>query len=185
MAEKPEGRWAYIAGIAVLVVLVVGALIWRGSSSGGREAVDGAATADGGDAASEASPAGDGGAGVEVDGSSTVGAAVTAEAGPAAPPEDPDECRAYCRRLEERGELGAGMNAASCAERLCGEGPSGASLAPADEVPVPTVSEPAVPELPSDCEAQCRALGARGELREGMTVAQCVEALCADDEDDE
>jgi hypothetical protein len=180
---KTDNKWLYVGGVVVLITLVVVGLTWKdGDSStardGGSARVDGGST--GGDAspsegASQSDAAGDEEAeGVDLS-SAHADAAVVEPV-----PESPAECRAYCERLAERGALADGATAVTCAEQLCG----GDSAETASASSVPTITEPTVPELPDDCQAQCRALQDRGELRDGMSLEDCIEALCSSGEEE-
>lgn len=178
MAEKAQNRTIYIAGIAVLVVLVVVALVWRGSGSGSADA----GARDGGAPDGDAAAAVDGGA--TSDGAATNVTPPPADVGPVVPPSDPSGCRAYCQGLADRGELRRGTTVEQCQQTLCtgaDGGVVGEDDSPAEEIP--TVSPPSTAELPSECEAQCQALADRGELRAGMTVQGCVEAMCDAEEE--
>jgi hypothetical protein len=170
---KADNRWLYVGGIAVLAVLVVVGLVWQGQQPAPR-------AADGGDAVSDAR-AGDSSptdATPGVDGSAVPEAG--ADAAVAEPvPEDPAACRAYCARLADRGALAEGATTDSCVAALCASDGASPADSGAEQPQVPTVSEPVVPELPDDCRAQCDALEARHELREGMSLEDCYDALCS------
>lgn len=185
-SKQADNRWLYVAGVVVLAVLVVIGLVWGGGDRTSEPGPDaGAADGGGSGEAADAATAG------ERDGAATEGAdAATAEAPlplttegeePVVEPipEDPDECRAYCERLAERGELGEGATVQTCVAQACrGEGTPDAS-----PTTVPTISS--LPEPPDDCRAQCRALSENGELREGTTLEDCYEALCSSGEEEE
>jgi hypothetical protein len=184
MAENSKSRTAYVAGILVLAALVVAGVLWR-RSAGDRGEADGAAAADAGESDSgDGDGGGDATASASGDGGTSAAAPPPSDGGPALPPDDPAGCRAYCQGLADRGELSRGVTAERCVAQLCTEaGDEGGDEGAAEADPVPTVGEPAVGELPDDCAAQCRALHGRGELRAGMTVEQCIEAMCTEDEE--
>lgn len=186
--EKSQSRIGYIIGIGVLVAVVIAAVVLRGG--GDEDADDDGADAAGVDGGDGDGATADGGEadGVEPDGEGDGSAGTTppppSNAGPAAPPDNPEECRAYCRGLAERGELGDGVTADQCISQVCGGGDEdGEGAGNAERVP--TVGEPQVQELPDDCAAQCRTLHASGELRSGMSVDDCVTAMCSDGDEDE
>lgn len=174
-----ENRWIYVVGVAILAGLVVVGVVLRGS--------DDQDEADAGDAAAASA---DGA--VASDDGGPVGAYTNGDGGEAVDdvgsvPEDPEECRAYCRDLEERGALAEGTDAAGCISSLCAlpdeAGDDAEETAPEQQSDaVPSMTEEDLPDLPDDCRAQCQSFADRGELREGTTIEDCYAALCPSDE---
>lgn len=171
---KSDNRWLYIGGVALLVIIVVVGFTMRDRDGDQDSSPDGSLGADGdmGDASGDGS-ASEGDSATE---DATVGGEPV-EVGDV--PSDPEACRAYCRDLAERGALASGTDAARCISSLC----SGAEGGDAEEESalgeeLPTITEPDVPEMPDDCQAQCRLLQQRGELREGTSLEDCFAALC-------
>lgn len=173
---KSDNRWLYIGGVALLVIIVVVGFTMRDRNGDDESSPDGSVGTDGdiGDAGGADGGESEGdGAAPEDDTDS--GAAV--EVGDV--PSDPEACRAYCRDLAERGALASGTDANGCISSLCSdEGGGDEEEGSEPSEPVPTITEPEIPEMPDDCEAQCRLLQRRGELREGTSVEDCISALC-------
>ncbi len=187
---KSDNRWVYVGGVVVLVVLVLVGVFWGREDEGGSPDAggDSGGDASGGDA--RPSESGDGAVAARGDRAEQNDGTMTPPPGDAGDdigevPGDPEECQVYCRDLAQRGVLANDMTADECISQLC---PTEEGTTEADEAPaaaVSTLSPPTVAELPDDCAAQCGVLHESGELRSGMSVAECVAAMCSSDESDE
>lgn len=170
---KSENRWIYIGGVALLVILVVVGFMMRDQSSDQSDDTGGDGGHDGGGEEAGAAE------GAALDASVVES---TGEAGEAVEvgnvPSDPTECRAYCQDLADRGALSQGTSASQCVSQLCS---AEASEEEGASEEVQAMTDPQLPEIPDDCQAQCRIFHQRGELREGTTVDDCIAAMCSSD----